>query len=187
MRVILYNQYFLRRRFVRKAIHYPYMPEGRQILYVSEDNLYMRTARQFAKSNSQDKVLPGAAVIVNKDGYIIGAGANGSDYHKTHPCRRVMLGCKTGEGYELCEGCHPKNHSEPKAIAAARSNGHDTRGADLYLWGHWWCCKPCWDSMIEAGINNAFLLEGSETLFNKENPDNIVGRQFELSWHVSGK
>jgi hypothetical protein len=32
--------------------------------------------------------------------------------------------------------------------------------------------------MIEAEIGQVTLLEGSERLFNKEHPDNIVGRQF---------
>lgn len=165
-----------------KYPYYPYLPEGRRYLYVQRGNEYMLMACEFARTNSLDKTLPGAAVVV-RGGFVLGIGANGSDYHRTHQCQRVILGCKTGEGYEFCEGCHPKNHSEPKAIASARSNGYDTQGADLYLWGHWWCCKPCWDSMMRAGINNVFLLEGSEILFNKEDPDNIVGKQFELSRH----
>lgn len=159
-------------------ITYPYLPEGREIKYVSLVNLYMSTTFWHAKKYSLDKTMPGAAVIV-KDGQIIGIGANGSDYHKTHQCQRVLLGCKTGEGYELCEGCHPKNHSEAKAIEDAKRRGFETTGADLYLWGHWWCCKPCWDKMIEAGIRNVHLLLGSKKLFNKEHPENIVGKQFE--------
>ena len=161
-------------------ISYPYIPEGRDILYVEASNLYMAVARAFAKQNSLDAVMPGAAVVV-KNNIVIGVGASGSDYHKTHTCKRVVLGCKSGEGYELCEGCHPKNHSEPSAIKDALARGNDTRGANLYLWGHWWCCKPCWDAMTEAGINTVFLLKNSEVLFNKENPDNIVGKQFELA------
>lgn len=159
-------------------IEYPYLPEGRTIEYVPADNLFMKAARDYAKIHSLDTVMPGAAVIV-KDDKIIGMGANGSDYHETHECDRVKLGCKSGEGYELCEGCHPKNHSEPSAIADAVQAGQDTAGADLYLWGHWWCCQPCWETMIDSGINHVYLLEGSEKLFNKEDPDNIVGRQFD--------
>jgi len=33
--------------------------------------------------------------------------------------------------------------------------------------------------MIEAGIGDVYLLEGSEALFNKNHPQNIVGKQFE--------
>ena len=164
-------------------INYPYLPEGRTIQYVSDDNpcmAYMMGARRVAQERSLDKAMPGGAVIV-KGGAVLGMGANGSDYHERVECKRVKLGCKSGEGYELCEGCSSKNHSERRAIEYARQRGHDTKGADLYLWGHWWCCESCWSIMIEAGIENVYLLEGSEILFNKEHPDNIVGRQFEAT------
>jgi deoxycytidylate deaminase len=162
------------------GVNYPYLPEGRYFGYVGAQNKFMVIAREFARCNSLDEVMPGAAVVVKND-IVIGAGANGSYYHKSHKCRRVILGCKSGQAYELCEGCHPKNHSEPSAIRDAQHRGKNTKGADLYLWGHWWCCKHCWDSMIDAGINRVFLLENSEVLFNKEHPENIVGRQFELA------
>ena len=160
-------------------IKYPYIPEGRTILYVPQSNEFMKIARSFARKNSLDKVMPGASVVV-KDNRVIGIGVNGSNYHEKHGCKRVELGCKTGEGYDLCEGCSPKNHSEAQAINLARINREDTKGAGLYLWGHWWFCKDCWKLMIEAGIANVYLLEKSEVLFNKEHPENIVGRQFEV-------
>ena len=159
------------------AIKYPYHPEGRVTKYVPADNEYMVLAKLFAKSYSLDKTMPSAAVIV-RDGVVLGIGANGSDHHERFGCRRVELKCKTGEGYELCEGCHPKNHSEPSAIRDAQSKGHETAGADLYLWGHWWFCESCWSAMAEAGIRDVFLITGSERLFNRSDPENIVGRQF---------
>ena len=159
-------------------IKYPYLPKGRTIEYVPPDDSFIRIARFYARLQSLDKTMPGAAVVV-KDDEIIGAGANGSNHHEKHSCERVRLKCLTGQGYELCEGCHPKNHSEPRAIQNARDLGYDPQGADLYLWGHWWCCKWCWDSMCEAGIARVYLMEGSEVLFNREHPGNIVGRQFE--------
>jgi deoxycytidylate deaminase len=138
----------------------------------------MAAAKEFAKSHSLDSTMPGAAVIV-RDNAVLGIGTNGSEYHKHNKCQRVILGCKSGEGYELCEGCHPKNHSEQSAIADALSRNNKTSGADLYLWGHWWCCKSCWDAMSKAGIDKIFLLKNSEILFNKENPNNIIGKQFD--------
>lgn len=163
---------------MESKISYPYLPEERLIKYVPSHDTYMIVARILAQVNSLDKTMPGAAVVA-KDRHIIGMGANGSEYHKTHQCQRVLLGCKSGEGYDLCEGCHPKNHSEAKAITSAKNQGFKTGGADLYLWGHWWCCKDCWDRMTEAEIMNVYLLENSEMLFNKEHPENIVGKQFE--------
>lgn len=165
-----------------KNIQYPYIPVNRTIRYVPKDNAFILMAKEFARKHSLDKTMPGAAVVVKEvegEPEVIGIGANGSDYHETHECERVKQGCGSGQGYELCEGCHPKNHSEPSAIADAQSEGHSTEGADIYLWGHWWCCESCWNVMIEAGIRNVYLMEGSEILFRKEHPDNIVGRQFE--------
>ncbi len=161
----------------KKHINYPYMPAGARILYVSADNPYMQAAKDVAKRESLDKTMPTGSVVV-KDNAIIGKGANGSRYHETNECERVKQKIPTGQGYELCEGCHPKNHSEPTAIARARKATTDLAGSDLYLWGHWWCCEPCWNSMLAAGIRTVYLMQGSEKLFNKEHPDNIVGKQF---------
>jgi deoxycytidylate deaminase len=161
----------------KKHITYPYIPKGGVIAYVSADNEYMQLAKAYARDHSLDKTMPNASIIVH-DGTVLGIGANGSDYHEKHGCERVRLGIPTGQGYELCEGCSPKNHGEPRAIADATRKGSDTHGADLYLWGHWWCCEPCWEAMQQAGIRTVYLLDDSEVLFNKADPHNIVGRQF---------
>ena len=160
-----------------KKIEYPYLPEERTILYVSESNEFIKVAKQFAKENSLDKTMPNSSIIV-KNGSIIGRGANGSDYHEKNGCYRVKNNIPTGQGYELCEGCSSKNHGEAKALANAISLGFDPRGADIYLWGHWWCCEPCWNAMIKAGIKDVYLMEGSDILFDKTKEGNIVGRQF---------
>ncbi len=164
----------------KKEIKYPFLPEGRTIKYVPADNPFMRMARTYAKEHSLDKVMPNACVIA-KGGTAVAAGANGSDFHENNECERIKQGVPTGQGYELCEGCHPKNHGEQSAIADAISKGVDTQDADIYLWGHWWCCEPCWNAMVHAGIKDVYLLEGSEILFDKNHPDNIVGRQFEAT------
>ncbi len=156
---------------------YPYIPIGRDFCFVDAQNPFMLEAREYARLNSLDDTVKTGSVIV-KSGEIIGRGANGSDYHAKHGCERVRRGIPTGHGYELCEGCDPKNHSEPRAIADALKRSRETIGADLYLWGHWWACEPCWNAIIEAGIANVYLLKDSEKLFNKKHPNNIVGRQF---------
>jgi len=156
------------------TIKYPYLPAGRKYEYVPESNEFMLAAKEYALAHSLDGAHPTGSVLV-KNGVIIGRGANGNDYHNRHGCERKRRGIPTGERYELCEGCHPKNHSEPRAIADASSNGFDPRGADLYLWGHWWCCKPCWDAMIAAGVQAVFLMIGSEALFNRTGPQNGKG------------
>jgi deoxycytidylate deaminase len=135
----------------------------------------MRMAREFALANSLDESVKTGSVVV-KGNMIVGQGANGSDYHKNNGCERVKRNMPTGTGYELCEGCHPMNHSEPRAIANAQERGFDLNGAELFLWGHWWTCEPCWSAIENAGITHVYLLEGSEKLFNKSHPDNILGR-----------
>lgn len=148
-------------------IEYPEpLPTGRTIRYVAADNEYMRAAQDYALKHSLDPAMPTGSVVV-KDGTIIGQAANGSDYHDKHGCRRKELGTPTGQDYHLCDGCDPKNHSERRAVFDASEQGYETEGADLYLWGHWWCCGPCWSAMIEAGIRDVVLLEGSELIFNK--------------------
>jgi deoxycytidylate deaminase len=159
------------------SIEYPYMPTDGQIKYVEGNNQFMRAAKEHARKHSMDAVMPNASVLV-KGGKIIGRGANGSTYHDTHECERIKRGIPTGQGYELCEGCHPKNHSEPKAIADALAKGSDPKGAEIYLWGHWWCCEPCWKAMFDSGVRVVHLLQKSQHLFNKDHPENIVGRQF---------
>ncbi len=159
------------------AIPYPYLPEGSTIIYVGEDNEYMAEAKKFAQENNTVRHI-GAAVVVKAE-RIIGRGSNGAGFHKERGCIREKQNVPTGTRYDLCEGCAYSNHSEASAIRDAKAEGKDTQGADLYLWGHWWCCEPCWDAMIEADIENVYLLEGSEHLFNKAHPDNVIGRQFE--------
>ena len=145
--------------------------------YVSTENKYMLIAKDFAREHSLDKVMPTCSVIV-KEGKIIGIAANGSSYHDTHVCERVRLHIPTGQGYELCEGCHYKNHSETRAIADALSKGFDVNGAELYLWGHWWLCRWCREAIAKAGITYVNILEKAEILFNKNKDGNIVGKQF---------
>lgn len=162
---------------MKTKIKYPFIPEGRTIKYISIENPFIIKAREVAKKYSLDDNMPTASVLV-KNQEIIHFAANGSDYHKKHSCKRVELDIPTGEGYELCEGCHPNNHSERRVIVEALEKGIDIYGSDLYLWGHWWCCKWCWEKMDEVNIKDVFLLKDSEVLFNKYNKNNIVGNQF---------
>lgn len=160
-----------------EKIEYPYLPEGRTILYVPADNQYMIMAKEYAKKYRSNLKQPAAAIIV-KNGEVIGIGSIGNNPAHIKGCIRVERNMPTGQGYDLCEGCAPRFHNEPSAIRDAQFNNKDTKEADLYLWGHWWCCKDCWDAMINAGIKNVYLLENSENLFNKSSSKNIVGHQF---------
>ncbi|MGB3922179.1 MAG: deaminase [Minisyncoccia bacterium] len=133
-----------------EEIVYPYLPEGQRFYYVPLTNHRMLYARWWAQQHSSHTEMPGAAIVVLK-GRILGAAAN-----------------------------DPSRHSEAKAIKAALRKRWYITGADLYLWGDWWSCPSCWRKMTKAGIARVFLLERSHILFNKEHPENVIGRQFDL-------
>ncbi len=157
------------------AIKYPYLPEGREIKYVPADNVFMKEAERTCRALSTDHSFPTGAVIV-KNGQIVARSGNKSKIsnpklikmHKDGMCVRRILKVPTGQKYWLCPGCaSPKDHSEQRAVSEAQRKNIDISGADLFLYGHWWCCKPCWDKMIAAGVKDVYLMEGSDQLFNK--------------------
>ncbi len=163
-------------------IKYPYLPEGRQIKYVDEHNKFIILAKETA-SRSKDQSTPTGSVSVvgiveiamasNKPPI---SNKNLVKLHKKYCIRRIFK-IPSGQKYWMCPGCAgSENHAEYRVAQEMIQKG--IRDFDLYLWGHWWCCKPCWDKMIEAGVKDVYLLENSEILFNPEKPGNIIGRQF---------
>lgn len=135
----------------------------------------MSETKRVALELSTDKNHPTGSIIV-KDGKIIGIGANQSaiknkfllNLHKNYICIRKILKIKSGEKYWLCPGCaSSRMHAEPRSISNAKKKGIDTVGSDMYHWGHWWCCKPCWDAMIDAGIKDVYLVDTAEEQFKK--------------------
>lgn len=147
-------------------IKYPYLPENKQILYVPLDNKWMQEAQKIANELSGCSWWPTGAVVV-KDEKIIGRASNEGKWQPL--CPRVQNNCPTGEGYHFCkEICQQNGHSELGAVNNAIANNNDPGQADLYLFGHWWCCKKCWDSIIKHGIKNVYLLENAENIFCRE-------------------
>ncbi len=132
----------------------PYKSQAFEIDYI--DNPYFESAKQFSITNSLDKNMPNASLLV-KDSTIIGKAANGSKYHEENDCVRVSRGIPTGQGYELCPGCSPVNHSESKAVTNVLASGQDTIGGEIYLYGHWWCCQPCSEAMEKSGVSKVHL------------------------------
>lgn len=129
----------------------------------------MEEAKEYALEESRSHRLPTGAVVV-KDGEVVGRGANGNEYHEENGCDRHELREKgeleSGEGYDLCPGCSYEFHCESRAIEDAREKGVDLEDADLYLWGHWWLCRPCLDKVEEAGISDVYLVENAEEKFS---------------------
>ena len=60
---------------------YPYLPEGRNIKYVSIENPFMKEAMNVRNTFSTDYNHPTGAIVV-KDNQVIGTGANQSLLHK---------------------------------------------------------------------------------------------------------
>lgn len=154
---------------------YPYLPEGRVIKYVPITNEFIAEAKRFCESNSTDHNHPTGAVIV-KEGVVVARGANQSaikspsmlKLHKEMLCIRKIFKVKSGTKYWLCPGCaSPSMHAEAQAVLEAKKNSIDIKDADLYLWGHWWCCEPCWEKMIKPGIRDVYLVDEATELFKR--------------------
>jgi deoxycytidylate deaminase len=154
---------------------YPYMPQGKDIKYAPFNNEFMLEAMKVCKGDSTDTAHSTGAVVV-KDGVVIGRGANQSAlknetlkrWHKKYFCVRRLLNIPSGQKYWLCPGCASfRHHAEARAVLDALRKNAAISGADLYMYGHWWCCKPCWDKMLSAGIRDVYLCEGASELFSR--------------------
>jgi deoxycytidylate deaminase len=153
---------------------YPYLPEGREVKYVPISNEFMTEAMRVRNTESTDFQHPTGAVVVH-EGNIVGTGANQSalknkkliEIHKNGFCVRKFLKIPSGQKYWLCPGCSScRHHAETRAVKDAIKN-KSAKGADLYLYGHWWCCQPCWDEMIAGGIRDVYLVDTADELFKK--------------------
>ncbi len=154
-----------------------YLPEGKEILVVSADNQFMVEAKRVRDTQSTDRRHATGAVVV-KDGAIIGAAANQAGFkhpklielHQKGWCVRMFLKVKSGTKYWMCPGCSThRDHAESGAVrdALSKAGKEAVRGADVYLYGHFWCCKPCWDSMLAAGVNKVYVVDNAYELFGK--------------------
>ncbi len=150
-------------------IQYPYLPEGKTIKYTSADDPFMIEASKVRDGQAGDTFFPVGSVLV-KDGEVIGRGGNGFNKGpgQLHICPRIVMDCKSGEGYDLCTFHDSPGHSEAMAVQDAIHNGKDPSGADIYMHGHWWACEPCWTQFLEAGGNDIYVLDDAHEQFTKE-------------------
>ncbi len=153
------------------------MPKGREIFVAPENDRFMAEAERIRDMESTDRRHATGAVIV-KDGRVLGSAANQAGFknrrlielHQRGWCARSFLKVKSGTKYWLCPGCSTYNdHAEIGAMrdATVKAGAEAVRGADLYLYGHYWCCKPCWDGIIRAGIRNVYVVENADRLFSR--------------------
>ncbi|KKW44236.1 MAG: hypothetical protein UY95_C0033G0004 [Parcubacteria group bacterium GW2011_GWA2_56_7] len=152
------------------AIQYPYLPAGRSFKFVPREHPFMQAADQARNEKAGDRINPVGIALV-KDGKVLVTAGNGHNlgYGHVHVCPRVVLECKTGEGYDLCTFHEADGHAEPSAVAEAKKQGIDIKGCDAYMSGHWWACEPCWKVLTDAGLNDFYLVENAHEVFDKKN------------------
>jgi deoxycytidylate deaminase len=151
-------------------IKYPYMPADRHLKYVPADHPFMREAAKAREELAGDPLWP-VGIVAVRDGKVVARAGNGFNqgHQGEHICPRIMKGCKTGEGYELCALHDPPGHSEPQLVKACREAGIETQGLDAYMYGHWWACEPCWKSLIDAGFRDLYVTDDAHDRFSKMN------------------
>ncbi len=150
-------------------ILYPYMPPDRSFHFVSAQDAYMKEAKSAYEEQAGDRLFPVGAVLVT-DGRVLaraGNGFNQGSQHR-HVCPRIVQECPSGTGYDLCDLHDSPGHAEAMLMQVAKEQGIDPAVCDVYVYGHWWCCQPCWDVMIQRGIRDVYLLENAHVEFDRD-------------------
>ncbi len=129
----------------------------------------MQEAAHAREQCAGDRLFPVGAVLV-RDGHVVAKAGNGYNRGKgfVHVCPRVVLECPSGTGYELCQFHDAPGHAEPMLMQAAKEQGIDTKECDVYLYGHWWCCEPCWKVMSENRVRDVYLVENAYEEFQRD-------------------
>lgn len=150
-------------------IEYPYMPPDRLLKYVPVDHPFMIAAAKARDECAGDPLYPVGIVMV-KDGRVVARAGNGFNRGpgKVHVCPRIVLDCPSGTGYELCDLHDAPGHSERMLLQAAKEAGVDPVGSDVYMFGHWWACEPCWTALIEAGVRDLYVVDDSHERFSRD-------------------
>lgn len=169
----------MRQATLEEILALPYsepFKDGRlQLFFVPKIDEFMGVAYT-VRHTSTDKNHSTGAVVVS-DGRVLSMESNKAGYkhpflirlHEKGWCLRKKLHIPSGKGYWLCQGCaKSKNHAETRAAKSARSHHPEAvHESTLYLAGHFWCCKPCSDAMICAGIRRVVLVEGARDMFKR--------------------
>merc|ERR1712232_908969 len=109
--------------------------------------------KEWEEIKGKDPSSRALAVSVVVNGTVF-TGTNMEWHMVNGGCERVRQGCKSGQDYELCEGCWPSNHAEATLIRKVTEAGlkDQLSGATFHMYGHWWCCKNCCDAMESAHV-----------------------------------
>lgn len=150
-------------------ITYPYLPPNRQFKFVPLSDPHMMAAEVARRECAGDSLWPIGIVLV-RNGEVLARAGNGFNRGSAskHICPRVVLDCPSGIGYDLCTLHDSTGHAEPMLMQVAIEQGIDPTGSDVYMFGHWWCCEPCWKAMIDAGVRDVYVLDDAHERFSRD-------------------
>lgn len=152
-----------------------YYQDSKWYKFVPSDNQYMILAKNAALQHSLTSVFP-IGIVAVKNGNILATAGNGNGYHeKNINSEGHIKGCvrrfvsneqeKTGgqkllsgEGFELCTGCSVDSHAESNLLKSVPTKSV-LEDADVYMYGHFWCCEDCWKKLLDAKIQNVYIVE----------------------------
>lgn len=170
-------------------IDYPYLPPNRRFKFVPSSDPYMKAAEVARRECAGDSLWPIGVVLVRDDEVLARAGNGFNRGSETkHICPRVVLECPSGTGYDLCSLHDAIGHAEPMLMKVAREKGIDPAGCDVYMFGHWWCCEPCWNVMIVAGVRDVYVLDDAHERFSREKvfAETLTGSRTDLRLEQDG-
>lgn len=163
----------------------PETVEGVLYMYASLDHPHMRAAYDYAKSlyivKGWNAMTSPATALVKNNEVVVVANAGDEWHQRQGACERVRLNLQAGVGYDQCPGCHPDNHSEKVAVRKAQLAGIDLTGAEAYMYGHWWYCASCLQTLLGAGVTTFYILENADVLFDRKDPNTVVGKPEQFS------
>jgi deoxycytidylate deaminase len=150
-------------------IDYPYLPPDRRLRYVPADHVHMQEARKAREECAGDPLYPVGAVLVN-NGAVVARAGNGYNQGagNIHVCPRIVFECPSGTGYEMCGLHDAPGHAEYMLMQAAEQGGLDTTNGDVYIYGHWWACEPCWHALIRHGVRDVFVTDDAHERFHRD-------------------
>jgi len=163
-----------------------YFPKGANVFVVDINNKFMTEAKEIARLSNERQQPVGSVLVC--DGEIVEITHNRSPLAndflvKLHQkfCVRHFLGVPTGVHYWMCPGCaSKKSHAEYQASKQFLKKNIKNKPVDVYMWGHWACCDVCCEAMSEIPVDNFYVLESGDILFDPKKEGNIIGKQFDI-------
>ena len=131
----------------------------------SWDEYFLLLAFVVSRRSSCLRTKVGAAIVNVLD--VISTGYNGAPTPQKNCieiglCYRNEHEIKSGTHLELCRASG--SHAESNAIALAAKNGHSTRGATLYIYGHTFVCNMCRGIIANSHIKRVVHLREDGTV-----------------------